>query len=38
MERDLLDLMHWLDPKRKPVIVQMPAAEYQRLRKQWILP
>jgi len=38
MERDLLDLMHWLDPKRKPVIVQLPAAEYQRLRKQWTLP
>ena len=37
-EPNLLDLMHWLDPKRQPVLVQLPAEEYQRLRKQWKLP
>jgi len=37
-EQHLLDLMHWLDPKRKPVLVQLTAENYQRLRKQWDLP
>jgi zinc D-Ala-D-Ala dipeptidase len=37
-EPNLLDLMHWLDPKRNPVLVQLPAEEYHRLRKQWQLP
>lgn len=28
----------WLDPARRPVIVQLPAAEYARLRGRWDLP
>lgn len=38
LEQNLLDLMHWLDPKRKPVFVQLPEAEFRRLRPQWHLP
>ena len=37
-EPNLLDLMHWLDPRRKPVLVQLPAGEYHRLREKWSLP
>lgn len=33
--RDLLD---WLDPGLEPVIVQLPEAEYRRLRSAWQLP
>lgn len=32
------DLMRWLDPARKPLLVQLPLAEYQRLRTGWHLP
>lgn len=38
MEPNLLDLMRWLDPKKRPVIVQLPESEYTRLRKEWGLP
>jgi Uncharacterized protein conserved in bacteria len=31
-------LMRWLDASRRPVIVQLPAAEYERLRDAWKLP
>ena len=31
-------LMRWLDASRRPVIVQLPAAEYERLRGTWTLP
>jgi zinc D-Ala-D-Ala dipeptidase len=34
----LLRLLRWLDPHKKPLIVQLPAAEYERLRRQWDLP
>ncbi len=31
-------LLAWLDPKRRPVFVLLPQAEYRRLRKDWQLP
>lgn len=39
MEREQLEgLLAWLDPARKPVLVQLPRAQYQKLRKRWKLP
>jgi D-alanyl-D-alanine dipeptidase len=35
---DVETLLAWLDPKRSPVLVQLPAAEYARLKKSWLLP
>lgn len=35
---DLESLLGWLDPKRIPLLVQLPVAEYQRLRHRWNLP
>jgi D-alanyl-D-alanine dipeptidase len=32
------ELMRWLDPAAKPLLVQLPEAEYQRLRVKWQLP
>lgn len=37
-EADMTALLHWLDPKRKPVFVLLPAAEYTRLQDGWRLP
>jgi len=34
----LEELMRWLDSSRHPTIVQLPAAEYARLRDAWQLP
>jgi D-alanyl-D-alanine dipeptidase len=31
-------LIAWLDPKRKPLLVQLTADDYARLMKQWSLP
>lgn len=31
-------LLRWLDPKRKPVLVQLPADVYARVIRQWGLP
>jgi L,D-peptidoglycan transpeptidase YkuD (ErfK/YbiS/YcfS/YnhG family) len=31
-------LISWLDPTRKPLLVQLPALEYKRLIKRWKLP
>ena len=31
-------LMRWLDRSRRPILVQLPAAEYARLRGTWQLP
>jgi L,D-peptidoglycan transpeptidase YkuD (ErfK/YbiS/YcfS/YnhG family) len=31
-------LLLWLDPRRRPVMVQLPAVEYARLRRSWQLP
>jgi D-alanyl-D-alanine dipeptidase len=35
---ELEALMRWLDRSRSPMIVQLPAAEYERLRTSWQLP
>ncbi|HZS06940.1 MAG TPA: L,D-transpeptidase family protein [Blastocatellia bacterium] len=32
------ELMRWLDPAAKPLLVQLPEAEYKRLRAPWQLP
>ena len=37
-EDDLVTLLQWLDPGRSPRIVQLPRAEYDRLRRPWSLP
>jgi D-alanyl-D-alanine dipeptidase len=34
----LTEVIAWLDPRRHPVMVQLPAAEYARLRAAWSLP
>jgi L,D-peptidoglycan transpeptidase YkuD (ErfK/YbiS/YcfS/YnhG family) len=31
-------LLRWLDPGKHPVLVQLPAAEYDRLKPEWGLP
>jgi D-alanyl-D-alanine dipeptidase len=31
-------LVDWLDPQQKPVLVQLPESEYQRLKDTWRLP
>src|SRR5580704_162423 len=31
-------LIVWLDPAKRPVLVQLPEAEYKELEKQWQLP
>ena len=35
---DLESLVRWLDPARRPALVQLPAQEYARLRRRWALP
>ena len=35
---ELEAIMRWLDSSRRPTIVQLPAASYQRLRGAWQLP
>ena len=37
-QKDLETLIGWLDPARKPLLVQLPAAQYQKLKKHWRLP
>lgn len=37
-ERNIVDLIHWLDPTRKPVLVQLPEAIYRRYQAEWRLP
>lgn len=37
-QTDLEILIGWLDPQRKPVLVQLPAAQYQKVQKHWHLP
>ena len=37
-EKDLVSLLRWLDPKRRPVLIQMPRAEYDRLRTKYMWP
>src|SRR5579871_1777988 len=31
-------ILKWLDPAKRPILVQLPKAEYQRLKKEWELP
>ncbi len=35
---ELEAIVRWLDPARRPELVQLPAAEYARLRRRWALP
>lgn len=35
---DLATVVRWLDPARRPELVQLPRAEYARLRRRWALP
>jgi L,D-peptidoglycan transpeptidase YkuD (ErfK/YbiS/YcfS/YnhG family) len=37
-ESDLRQVLAWLDPRARPVLVQLPAAQYERLRGAWTLP
>ena len=37
-EENLTELLRWLDPKKSPLLVQLPEAEYTRLRAAWRLP
>ncbi|HEX8151417.1 MAG TPA: L,D-transpeptidase family protein [Pyrinomonadaceae bacterium] len=37
-EASLTELLRWLDPKKTPLLVQLPEAEYARLRAAWRLP
>lgn len=37
-EDKLVETLRWLDPKKNPVIVQLPRAEYERMEKEWGLP
>lgn len=37
-EERLTELLRWLDPQRLPLLVQLPEAEYERLRAAWRLP
>jgi L,D-peptidoglycan transpeptidase YkuD (ErfK/YbiS/YcfS/YnhG family) len=34
----LEQIVHWLDPRARPVLVQLPEGEYKRLRDDWALP
>jgi hypothetical protein len=31
-------LLRWLDPRKRPVLVQLPRTVYESLRKSWALP
>ena len=35
---DLEMIVRWLDPSRDPMLVQLPVAQYARLRRAWALP
>ena len=34
----ILLLLSWFDPEKHPLLVQMPRAQYQQMRKPWALP
>jgi zinc D-Ala-D-Ala dipeptidase len=34
----LIRLLRWLDPKKNPLIVQLPASAYEELKQRWGLP
>lgn len=35
---DIARLLDWLDPKKTPLLVQLPEAQYEQLRQRWKLP
>jgi hypothetical protein len=37
-EDNVTALLPWFDPRRKPLLVQMPTPEYEQLAKDWHLP
>jgi zinc D-Ala-D-Ala dipeptidase len=37
-ETKLREVINWLDPKKRPLLVQLTAADYARLRERWSLP
>jgi D-alanyl-D-alanine dipeptidase len=37
-ERRLTEILAWLQPARRPLLVQLPRAEYERLKRAWALP
>jgi L,D-peptidoglycan transpeptidase YkuD (ErfK/YbiS/YcfS/YnhG family) len=37
-QQNLESLLSWLDPARQPLLIQMPAAQYEHLHKKWHLP
>lgn len=37
-ERALKELMNWIDPRLRPMLVQLPASGVRRLRGEWRLP
>jgi D-alanyl-D-alanine dipeptidase len=37
-ETDLLRILHWIDSREKPLLVQLPKAEYEKLKLQYHLP
>jgi len=37
-EGALKELMGWIDPQRRPMLVQLPASAMQRMRSEWRLP
>jgi D-alanyl-D-alanine dipeptidase len=37
-EENLLEIIHWLDPARHPLLIQMPRSIYDMLRAKWGLP
>jgi D-alanyl-D-alanine dipeptidase len=37
-ETKLREVLAWLDPGKQPLLVQLTAQEYQRLRVKWELP
>ncbi|HEX4641347.1 MAG TPA: L,D-transpeptidase family protein, partial [Chthoniobacterales bacterium] len=37
-EQDLVNLLGWLDPKDRPVLVQMPQKEYDDFKAKFRLP
>ena len=38
LSSDVESLMAWLDPNQHPVLVQLPAADFSRLKALWALP
>ena len=37
-QEKLESVIGWLDPARKPLLVQLPLAQYENLKKRWRLP